>query len=56
MPQKYVWTHYAEIKLRAYHLSAQRILRIIKYPSRVEQGIVEGAVACMQSGGGLGIF
>ena len=36
------------MKLRFYRLTEARIKRIIRHPARVEEGIIEGAVACMQ--------
>lgn len=46
--QKYIWTQHAQMKLRHYRLTESRIKRVIRYPSRIEESIVEGAVACMQ--------
>lgn len=46
--EKYVWTHHAQMKMRHYRLTESRIKRIIRHPARVEEGIAEGAVACMQ--------
>jgi hypothetical protein len=46
--QKILWTPHAEYKMRGYGLSPQRVLRIIRHPERVEEGILEGAVAVMQ--------
>ena len=34
--------------MQFYRLTESRIKRIIRYPARVEEGILEGAVACMQ--------
>lgn len=34
--------------MRYYRLSEARIKRIIRHPSRIEEGIVDGAIACMQ--------
>lgn len=45
---KYIWTNHAQMKLRHYRLTEARIKRVIRYPSRIEESIVEGAVACMQ--------
>jgi hypothetical protein len=47
--QTYVWTHHAHDKMRYYRLTEARIKRIIRHPARIEEGIVEGAIACMQS-------
>jgi len=51
LPEKYVWTKHAEIKMRYYRLSKSRIQRIIRFPERTEQGILEGAVAVMAPAG-----
>lgn len=45
---KYVWTYHAQQKMRHYRLTESRIKRVIRHPSRIEESIVEGAVACMQ--------
>lgn len=44
----YIWTNHAREKMRFYRLTESRIKRIIRHPRRVEEGILEGAVACMQ--------
>ena len=46
--QTYVWTHHSHDKMRYYRLSEARVKRIIRHPTRIEEGIVEGAIACMQ--------
>ncbi len=38
--------------MRHYRLTESRIKRIIRYPVRTEEGIIEGAVACMQPADG----
>lgn len=48
----YIWTHHAHDKMRHYRLSESRIKRIIRYPDRMEEGIVENGIACMQPAGG----
>ena len=50
--EKYVWTRHARDKMRYYRLTESRMKRIIRYPGRIEEGILEGAVACMQPAGG----
>ncbi|MBI3631204.1 MAG: hypothetical protein HY221_02605 [Candidatus Sungbacteria bacterium] len=50
--ERYVWTHHVRQKLRHYRLTESRVKRIIRRPARIEEGIVEGAVACMQPAGG----
>lgn len=50
--EKYVWTNHARMKMRHYRLTESRIIRILRYPVRIEEGILDGAVACMQPAGG----
>ncbi len=38
--------------MRHYRLTESRIKRIIRHPTRTEEGIIEGAVACMQPADG----
>lgn len=45
---KYEWTRHAAYKMKQYGLTAQRILRVIKNPERVEEGIVKNTIAVMQ--------
>jgi hypothetical protein len=49
--QKYVWTLHARLKMKYYGLSESRIKRIIRFPARTEEGIVENTVAVMQPAG-----
>jgi len=49
--QKYIWTIHARLKMEYYGLSESRIKRIIRFPSRTEEGIVENTVAVMQPAG-----
>lgn len=51
MSDKYLWTIHAKLKLRYYGLSESRIKRIIQFPARTEEGIVEKTVAVMQPAG-----
>ena len=46
---KYYWTKHSLYKMRHYGLSAQRVKRIIRYPTRVEEAIVPNMIAVMQS-------
>ncbi len=46
--EKYIWTQHAQMKLRHYRLTESRIKRVIRHPSRIEESIVSGAIACMQ--------
>ena len=45
---KYQWTLHSIEKMKYYGLSAQRVLRVIRNPQRVEEGIVEKTIAVMQ--------
>lgn len=45
---KYEWTRHAMYKMQQYGLSPQRVIRVIRNPQRVEEGIVEKTVAVMQ--------
>lgn len=46
--ERYFWTGHALGKMQYYGLTAQRILRVIKNPARVEDGVAENTVAVMQ--------
>ncbi len=46
--EKYIWTNHARMKMRRYRLAESRIKRIIRHPARVEEGIIENGIACMQ--------
>ena len=46
--EKYHWTEHAKFKMKFYGLSPQRVLRVIRNPERVEEGIVEKTIAVMQ--------
>ncbi|MFH0929921.1 MAG: hypothetical protein V1814_01575 [Candidatus Moraniibacteriota bacterium] len=46
--EKYEWTQHAVIKMKQYGLTAQRILRVVKNPKRLEEGIVKNTIAVMQ--------
>jgi len=45
---KYLWTLHAQMKMRHYRLTESRVKRVIRHPARIEEGILENAVACMQ--------
>jgi hypothetical protein len=47
----YHWTNHSLMKMKYYGLSQQRIKRVIKNPERIEEGIVEKTIACMQTAG-----
>lgn len=44
----YLWTQHSRMKMRQYRLTESRVKRIIRHPARVEEGILEGAIAAMQ--------
>ena len=46
--EKYHWTEHAKFKMKFYGLSPQRVLRVIRAPQRVEEGIVASTIAVMQ--------
>lgn len=46
--EKYEWTQHAVVKMKQYGLTAQRVLRVVKNPQRVEEGIVKNTIAVMQ--------
>jgi len=48
MRKKIHWTQHVKSKMRQYHLSKSRILRVIYYPSRTEKGIAPETTAVMQ--------
>lgn len=50
--KEFVWTKHAVSKMRFYGLSENRIKKIFRAPSRIEQGIALGTVALMQTVGG----
>ena len=52
MPEKYLWTSHSRVKMNYYRLTESRVKRIIRHPVRVEEGILEGAIACMQPADG----
>ena len=43
-----VWTFHVRNKMRQYKLSAQRVLRVLHMPKRVEEGIAPRTMAAMQ--------
>jgi len=45
---KYLWTQHAQWKMQQYGLSPQRVIRVIRNPERIEEGIVEKTIAVMQ--------
>ena len=49
--KKYSWTNHVWSKMQFYGISESRIKRIIRFPKRIEEGIVEKTVAVMQPAG-----
>ncbi len=47
-PQVLFWTKHAEEKMRFYHLSKQRVRRVLNSPKRTEEGIAPNTIAMMQ--------
>ena len=45
------WTNHAQEKMRFYHLSEQRVRRVLNSPKRIESGIAPNTVAMMQVAG-----
>ena len=46
--ERYFWTAHALGKMRYCGLTAQRILRVINHPARIEEGVAENTTAVMQ--------
>jgi hypothetical protein len=46
--ETYAWTGHAADKMLQYGLSADRLKRVIRFPTRTEESVVEGTIACMQ--------
>ena len=46
--EKFWWTQHSKMKMRHYRLTESRVKRVIRHPVRIEEGIIEEAVACMQ--------
>ena len=49
--EKLSWTKHAEAKMRFYHLSKQRVQRVLHSPKRIEDGIAPNTIAMMQLAG-----
>lgn len=45
---KYLWTAHVVEKMRFYGISESRIKRIVRFPARTEEGIVDDTIAVMQ--------
>jgi hypothetical protein len=46
--EKIKWTKHSKMKMRQYRFSEKRVLRILRKPDRVEEGIALGTTAAMQ--------
>lgn len=49
--EKIIWTRHSEAKMNFYHLSKQRIRRVLNSPKRIEEGIAPNTIAMMQAAG-----
>lgn len=49
--EKIYWTKHSKAKMRQYQLSEKRVLRVLRKPDRVEEGIAPGTTAVMQVAG-----
>ena len=45
------WTKHVKAKMRYYALSEQRVRRVLKTPSRIEEGVALETIALMQRAG-----
>lgn len=45
---RYEWTQHAWMKMQYYGMSEGRIKRIVRFPTRIEEGIADDTVAVMQ--------
>ncbi|MDO8668511.1 MAG: hypothetical protein Q7K35_05510 [bacterium] len=46
--ERFFWTGHALGKMQYYGLTAQRVLRVINHPLRIEEGVAEKTTAVMQ--------
>jgi len=51
MVTKYRWTNHVVRKMRFYRLSPSRVIRVIRAPQRMEEGVAPGTLASMQTAG-----
>jgi hypothetical protein len=49
--KKYSWTAHAYHKMRFYGIGEGRVKRIIRFPKRLEEGVVPNTIAVMQPAG-----
>lgn len=50
-PKTLFWTKHSQEKMRFYHLSKQRVQRVLHTPKRIESGIAPNTIAMMQVAG-----
>lgn len=50
-PDEIIWTKHSLEKMRFYHLSENRLKRVLRNPDRKEEGIAPGTLAAMQRTG-----
>jgi hypothetical protein len=48
---KFVWTTHSKFKMKQYRFSEKRVLRILRKPDRIEEGIAPKTIANMQVSG-----
>ncbi len=48
MPKNIVWTKHSENKMRYYGISKSMILRVIRNPHRIEEGVAPRTIAMMK--------
>lgn len=48
---KYMWTNHVVGKMGYYRISESLVKRVVRFPKRVEKGIVPETTACMQASG-----
>lgn len=51
LSDKYLWTIHSRFKMKYYGIAESRVKRIIRFPTRYEEGIVPQTVAVMQPAG-----
>ncbi len=47
--EKFLWTNHSKQKMMYYKLSPQMIKRVIRYPTRLEVGVIENGIAVMRT-------
>lgn len=49
--EKVFWTKHSKKKMQQYQLSARRLKRVLRHPTRKEEGVAPRTIAVMQSAG-----